>query len=1219
MSKNIKDLIGTTLYNNIAELHGKTTVGDEFELIFSSKGNKFMSQEKYINILKYLKNKKNKYKLDFDGPMDTLDIIYANNTSTSYRISLVGNDNINTYMRRLDMYHNHVIFSNLMKLHNEKNDKNINVMKKIKDAENTIDIDDLDIRARLSKEENVSSSEMKQLSGINETQIDNIIYRLKHRFTLYVHKTEKELVKIDITVTKTNKNFKVLNKTVPNYELEVEYNLLKGSPTQEALKIMINECELLTKIMQQSNYILTNSVAKSVVEYYRLHANVPENNTNLDARQPISLEIQHIPETLPDKYAVTDKADGERYFLIVMNKHVYFISGNLNVRESGIDLETSDYDGTILDGEYIFISKENRHLFMVFDCLFVGKKDIRGTSNLMKRLDYADEVINKCFIFGKQKGYKRQEYRPTGTEFSIEEITKFHSNEINKYFKVLNEDIQQEKQYPLIRRKYFIDATGGKKWEIFKYSELIWNKYTGDSNVQYPYHLDGLIFQPLEQAYVSNSKESKLYDFKWKPPQKNSIDFFIRFEKDKDTGKILTVYDNSDDEKVKNKPYRICKLYVGKRIGTKEQPVLFRETESMYWAYLYLQNGEVRDVDGNILSDETVVEFYYNDDGESSERFRWVPLRTRYDKTESVLRFGKRYGNYIDIADKVWRSIMTPILMSDFSDLAKGNNPDKNIFLYDKKIESLKNKIGHEIIVSAAKENVYYQKISNLVKDMRQFHNWLKSINIYTYCHPMYQDNKQLSVLDIACGRGGDILKFYYTTVAFYVGIDVASEGLTSAVDGAISRYNQSRKTHPNFPKMYFIHGDAGALLEYESQARVLQNMTNDNKQLMEKFFSLDPKKRTMFDRINCQFAVHYFLKDDITWSNFKQNLNMYLRNGGYFMTTTFDAHKVVEAIGDKNEFAVEYTDDKGKKQKLFEIVKKYGELDMKKPIKTGQAIDVYTAWLFQEGNYVTEYLVDKRFFIQDLLDSCDLELVDTDLFENQFNIHKKYFKEYSKYFPEPDTAEFLSKKVAKFFEETETNKGAYKFSFLTRYYVFRKKDKSDKMKGGNSMKYLDFSNPQEFAISDMSRYDNDYSYFNSIHDLLRMHKIIPKTLELNEFLSDVGLIPIQDKDIDISFIKKTNRKFVIENEIEQEGGISKKMAIDGLNVFVVERDCNDNYDIECVTTKSSNKKNSKAVILMREGDLYRPIYKIEDEKKKGIFKMSDPLIEQMMKISDIF
>ena len=139
---------------------------------------------------------------------------------------------------------------------------------------------------------------------------------------------------------------------------------------------------------------------------------------------------------------------------------------------------------------------------------------------------------------------------------------------------------------------------------------------------------------------------------------------------------------------------------------------------------------------------------------------------------------------------------------------------------------------------------------------MRNFHNWVKSILIYTHVNQMYErNNKQLSVFDIGCGRGLDLMKFYYGKADFYVGIDLDYNGLISPVDGALSRYNQLRKTHPNFPRMFLIHADFGVLLNYEDQVKGLGNMSDITKELMNKFFSKEDSQRTKFDRLNCQLT----------------------------------------------------------------------------------------------------------------------------------------------------------------------------------------------------------------------------------------------------------------------------------------------------------------------------------------------------------------------------
>ena len=95
---------------------------------------------------------------------------------------------------------------------------------------------------------------------------------------------------------------------------------------------------------------------------------------------------------------------------------------------------------------------------------------------------------------------------------------------------------------------------------------------------------------------------------------------------------------------------------------------------------------------------------------------------------------------------------------------------------------------------------------------------------------------------------------------------------------------------------------------------------------------------------------------------------------------------------------------------------------------------------MFEAGNYVTEYLVDIDFLKQELLKDCELELVESELFENQYNIHRDFFADAYKYQANKETLQFLEK-VSHYYDETDINNACYNFTFLHRYSIFRKKD----------------------------------------------------------------------------------------------------------------------------------------------------------------------------------
>jgi len=1216
---NFKNIIDKKLSDKIEVLYKNTSKNNELEFMFNNyrTGKNMLGMEKFSQILEYMKIRANRDKLEIKNNV-SLDIIYSEKINgKNFRITVDGLPNVNKYMEMLHNRKNHVIFSSMIKFMGSETPE-ITLISKKRDIENIIDIDDYDIRVRFSDENEVDNKTIKELSKLHESERQNIIFRYKHRATLVIKKDNESQIVIDITSVKQNSDINRLEKTNSRYELELELLTHKKQSNLKNLDIIYDEITKILKVLQQSNFLISNSQQSEILNVYADLLNVDKTRmTKLEGRSAQSLEVQHIVDQLPNKYAVTDKADGERYFLIIYNKNVYLISFNLQVKYTGIKISDAKYNNTILDGEYIYMAKHNRHSFMIFDCLYAKGVDVRPTSNFIDRIKYADDVVKNCFVFKGQKGFGIKEYDIK--KFNVNEILEFNSKQIDEYMANLNHDILKDKTYLLVRRKYFIPVFGAQDNEIFKYSELLWNKYVLSPSTECPYILDGLIYHPLDQKYITSVKESKYVEYKWKPPTKNSIDFYVQFEKDRHTGKAITLYDNSNEGYSKDKPYRVAFLYVGKRLKTAEQPVLFQEENNRHAAYLFLDNGQIRDEEGEIIQDNTVVEFTYSIDPAVPDKYRWIPLRTRHDKTESVKLYRTKYGNYFDVANRVWRSISNPILISDFNLLAN----DKT---FDRQINLMRNKIDHSVIMSERKENIYYQIKTNLAKPMRQFHNWLKSILIYTHCNPIYEQDRNFSILDIGCGRGGDLMKFYYGKVDFYVGFDLDNNGITSPTDGAMSRYNQLRKTHDNFPRCYFVHADGGALLDYTEQVKVLGSMSQANKALYDKFFSLDPNKRTMFDRLNCQFVIHYFLMNDTVWNNFTQNVSMYCKPGGYFLISTFDCQRITDELKDKDHMTSYYTNTKGEKKILFDIVKKYKDQDG--IYGTNNAIDIHNSLFSQENVYITEYLVDMRFLVKELDDKCDMELVETDLFDNQFQIHRTYFKDVVKFESKAETKKFLLN-AAEYYDQTnEVNKACYELTKLNRYYVFRKRDYQrlpKNLKGGKSDK-TSIKQPVDMSLTEVKEYlesskyikrvipeMGDYSFVSAIHDVLVNSDIIPKSVDPFKLCEDINVEVERD-----DFAKK----LIIAHEIVNSNTDTEQKqvqdALNGINIFVFENDCNDDTDISAYSKLPNNiNKASPTILLLKDGSKYYPIYKIRTNKQTGLFDSKTKLIKRLADASD--
>jgi SAM-dependent methyltransferase len=753
---------------------------------------------------------------------------------------------------------------------------------------------------------------------------------------------------------------------------------------------------------------------------------------SLYSMQPVSTEVQHIVDKLPNSYSVSDKADGDKYHLVVFDDNIYLISLNMNVIK--LPDKVKDLNNTILEGEYLYLKSHKKFIFLVFDVLYHQNKDARIIVSLKERLSLVFDSVKKM----NPSHYVFKDY---DDKFDLEKLKTFYGDEIKNYFDNMNKQIiKSNVNSTIVFQKMFLKCLGGSMSEIFTYSELIWNKYTQDQKVHCPYFLDGLIFTGLNQKYTAIRREQKYPIYKFKPPSHNSIDVYITFQKNKNTGKHLQIFDNSLSDAIKGQEYRVTSLFVGECIdgdedmdcidGKKEVPVPFMKDDNNHEAYFPVINGEIRDMDGNVIKDKSVIELAYDEDTSLPHKYRWKVIRTRHDKTESVEKHKRKYGNYKTVAEKIWFSMKQAINLDDIKMLA---NQDS----FDTHLRFLKSKIDARVISKERTQDAYYQKQSDQITPMRNFHNWVKSIIIYSYCSPEDIGNKnkskkqKISVLDIGCGRGGDIMKWYHARVGNYVGTDVSYDDIHSSTDGMISRYKNLSKKFPDFTKMTFVQMDGRQIYNTNNQEKAINNSNKDNMNMIRKIFDT----KTKFDVISSQLAIHYLFEDKQSLNNMFTNFNTHLKDGGFVLLTLFDAEQVMKLLKDEKSHASYYMDDNNKRVKLFEIVKQFDDKDIH---QIGLPIDVYMSWSFEEGTYQREFLVSKKLMIS-TFESNGFSLIDTDLFSNIHEINKEFFTKTIDTEDNPKNKKFY-KNVAEFYKELKgVDKESKIYSDLTRYYVFQK------------------------------------------------------------------------------------------------------------------------------------------------------------------------------------
>jgi len=1020
--------------SQIKKLFNSLNKDDEFEVMFNNfKEDNKLSFNKYMNVLKYLKwrSQTSDIKLIFE---EHLDISYNYENNNVYRVTISDNEIINNFLSSVHLRKNHIIFS-IMLTQFIKN-KNFKFIKKIKDTKKIIDFNDFDIRIRSSSEIPIDNKSISSLANLPISEEHKISYRYKNRIKLILIDTNTEQLSIDITTVKSSYTIDRLESAEKTFELEIDYSN-QGKINDKTLDTILLEVDKIKQVLEDTEEIVGKTELNNIIHKYKnlVYGSNNESYKNLYKMQPVSTEVQHIIDKIPNKYSVTDKADGDSFILYITNydsiPSYYLINNNMVIRKIANRLTKTfkhKFEGdTIIEGELIHLTSQNKYIYMTYDCLFFNGKDVRSTTDFNIRLNYTREVTSALTL----NKFKYEEYLPTiKNVYNIDNQQKFYQNKIEEFYKNLNLTITNGKENDIIFcTKLFLFPTGALDSEVYMLSYLIWYNCTENQMINCPYNLDGIIYTGINQKYTSDKREQKYPIYKFKPPEMNSLDVYVEFQQNKETGGYFDIFDNSLPDTIENQVFRITNFYVGDLIGSKEVPIPFMKEENNHEVFLPVVKGQVRDIENNIVQNKTVIEVIYNNNSNIPHQYRWSVLRTRYDKTDSVLRFQKKYGNFSSAAIRIWKSMIEAVTIRELKNLAKPES-------YFNQKKSLQTRITSHVITDDRQQDKYYQKITNLAKIMRDYHNWLKSSIIYTYAKKLKftKDSKltRTSVLDFGCGRGGDLMKMYHAKVGYYVGIDPSYEDIHSTIDGALSRYNDVKKKYPDFGKMIYLQANPAYNLDKDSQLKVFPNMAKEN---IDEFESVFNNSKLKFDIVNSSFAIHYLFSDINNVNNMTKNIDNLLKIGGFFICELFDAELVMKLLDGNDKYTSYYTDDEGKKVKFFEIIKKFQD---KYDHTTGKSIDVHMSWFQEEGTYVTEYLVSKQLMIS-TMKKAGCYLIDTATFGNVYDLNKDWFKRVAATEENVKNKKFYDR-VTKFYDNLQgADKESKTYSFLNRFYVFKK------------------------------------------------------------------------------------------------------------------------------------------------------------------------------------
>ena len=210
----------------------------------------------------------------------------------------------------------------------------------------------------------------------------------------------------------------------------------------------------------------------------------------------------------------------------------------------------------------------------------------------------------------------------------------------------------------------------------------------------------------------------------------------------------------------------------------------------------------------------------------------------------------------------------------------------------------------------------------------------------------------KIKVLDLCCGRGGDLGKILsHPTVRRYRGVDISDEAVIEAIR-RVKQYNQYAAI-VDFECMDAVKEDWATFNPLERDIGTMSRHLHDTRMLNEPY---DASKHT-FSFINCQYAFHYFCKTKETAKTMLKKIHDSMAVGPSSLCVTLpNSQRIQDAI-----------------RGMYKLPT-YCKITPSKTWKgKGEFGDPYMFYLEDCVPGVEEYLVPKDTFIE-LASSCGLK-----------------------------------------------------------------------------------------------------------------------------------------------------------------------------------------------------------------------------------------------------
>ena len=457
---------------------------------------------------------------------------------------------------------------------------------------------------------------------------------------------------------------------------------------------------------------------------------------------------------------------------------------------------------------------------------------------------------------------------------------------------------------PKFKPKIFIKLTDKFQTNI--------KKYKG-----YDYETDGYILNPADGDY------DNMTVYKYKPIDRMSIDMMLKkcpnkllgiTPYKKKTGYTLYILFSGVNERMFRqlrldfiKHYQEMFPAISKYNLPQYLPIQFCPGDFAY-AHLYWDKRDT--LDGEV--GEFVCKGCMKDCNKLLDMITnceniWELQHLRDDRKVEIAR-GNYFGNDIKFADQTWMNYKDPLIIEELS----GDR--------------------------------YFQEHDNPIqKATRNFHSYVKS-QIFNN----FKGTDQ--TIDLASGKGQDLARYSnyeFKNVVFLEIDNVALLELTKRKYDLTNRKQSALKIAPINVKTHQID---------------LNDNYNHN---IDRLNDIDIREKSA-NIIMCNFAFHYLIKNKAAVVNIAKFIDNYIKPGGRFIFTAFDASDVIRLLNaHKGEWTV-YEDDQLKDNAKDKRAAKVIKHSIKRQYETsiveqvGQQIEVLLP--FSKTEYYKEYLVNISF-----------------------------------------------------------------------------------------------------------------------------------------------------------------------------------------------------------------------------------------------------------------